>query len=132
MFLARGDRRRFVALDIQGNVYAVSRWSGIKTNEVKAKLGDPKDLPSVSETQAHLRSKMTSQVKSYIDQIKSRHDDEILPYHEERRDLVLAQREERTMLKRKQEERWIEETRVRSERLNTGLRGLFDRITGTA
>lgn len=132
MYLAKGDRRGFVALDIQANVFAVSRWAGVKAKEVKAKLGDLSNLPSMSEAQSQLRSKMTSQVKSYIAGIKSRHDDEMRPLKDERRTLVLAQREERQMLKHKQQERWIEETQARSEKLNKGLRGLFDKLTGTA
>jgi hypothetical protein len=50
--LAQGDRRGFVAVDRQGEVYALARWSGIKTKDVKARLSDPKDLPTVEEAQA--------------------------------------------------------------------------------
>jgi hypothetical protein len=38
--LACGDRRGFVALDFRGEIYAVSKWVGIRTKDVKAKLGD--------------------------------------------------------------------------------------------
>lgn len=44
--------------------------------------------------------------------------------------MVRAQREERKNLKAKQDQRWINETKERQARLNGGLRGLFDRITG--
>lgn len=53
--LARGDRRGFVALDADGNVYSLSRWLGVKTKELKARLGDPDLLPNIEtvfETEA--------------------------------------------------------------------------------
>ncbi|UWR57080.1 relaxase/mobilization nuclease domain-containing protein [Phaeobacter inhibens] len=129
-YLAKGDRRGFIALDLQGKVYEVGRWSGVKAKEVKAKLGAPGALPSVAETQSTLRSRMTEQVKGYVDQIKSRHADEMHPYSEAHAAMVTAQRTERKTLKDKQEARWIKETKARSDRLNKGLRGLFDRLTG--
>src|SRR3546814_3048805 len=47
--LARGDRRGFVAVDMKGEVYAVARWAGVKTKDVRARLGDEKALPSVDQ-----------------------------------------------------------------------------------
>jgi len=131
-YLAKGDRRGFVALDHQGNIYAAGRWSGVKAKEMKSKLGSPNELRSVAETQSYLRSRMTQQVKSYINQIKTRHTDELEPYLEARAGMVTAQRAERKDLKDKQEQRWIAETKIRSDRLNKGLRGLFDRLSGKA
>ncbi|MFV1672558.1 relaxase/mobilization nuclease domain-containing protein [Phaeobacter sp. JH20_11] len=129
-YLAKGDRRGFVALDIQGKTFEVGRWSGVKAKEVKAKLGSPSALPSVADMQTNLRSRMTEQVKGYINQIKSRHSEEMHPYVEARAAMVTAQRAERQVLKGKQEARWAKETKTRSDRLNKGLRGLFDRLTG--
>ncbi|MEL7106285.1 MAG: relaxase/mobilization nuclease domain-containing protein [Pseudomonadota bacterium] len=130
LYLAKGDRRGFVALDIEGKVYALARWSGVKTKELKAKLGSPDNLPSVEATLQILKSKKTKQVTDYIDQVKGRHAREIRPFVEDRAKMVKAQRKERANLKAKQEDRWINENKERQERLNGGLRGLFDRITG--
>ena len=130
LYLAKGDRRGFVAIDIEGNVYALARWSGVKTKELKAKLGSPEKLPPVEATLQKLKSKKTKQASDYIDQFKDRHAREIRPFVEERSKMVSAQREERKALKAKQDERWIRETKERQDRLNSGLRGLFDRITG--
>ncbi len=49
-YLARGDRRGFVAVDWRGEIYAISRWVGIRTKEVKARFGDPDELPSVEKS----------------------------------------------------------------------------------
>ncbi|MDO6591489.1 relaxase [Loktanella sp. D2R18] len=131
LYLAKGDRRGFVALDIDGNIYSLPRWAGVKTKDVKARLGDASDLQSVTEASAWLRSRKTEQVVGYIRQVKAQHTNEMHPLHNERSDMVVSQRKERADLKRKQEERWVKETKARQDRLNGGLRGLFDRITGT-
>ena len=48
-WLAQGDRRGYVAVDYKGEIYSLSRWSGIKAKDLKAKLGDEKDLPTTEE-----------------------------------------------------------------------------------
>lgn len=131
LYLAKGDRRGYVALDIAGNVYALARWAGVKTKDVKARLGDAADLQSVTEVSDWLHERKTDQVEAYRDQVKKQHASEIRPFIAERDAMVVAQRKERKDLKAKQEARWAEETKLRQERLNKGLRGLFDRITGT-
>lgn len=130
LYLAKGDRRGFVALDIEGNVYALARWAGIKTKELKARMGTPDDLTSVQDMTTDLNTKKTQQVKDYIAEVKHRHEREIRPFVHQRSVMVKAQRKERDALKVKQEERWIKERKERQDRLNGGLRGLFDRITG--
>jgi len=57
LYLAKGDRRGFVALDIEGNIYALARWTGIKTKELKARIGSPDELPSVQEVTTELKTK---------------------------------------------------------------------------
>ena len=47
--LARGDRRGIVAVDHDGEAYAITRWVGVKTKQVRARLGEPDNLPSVAE-----------------------------------------------------------------------------------
>ncbi|MEP3787214.1 relaxase/mobilization nuclease domain-containing protein [Ascidiaceihabitans sp.] len=129
-FLALGDRRGFVALDVDGNVHSIAKWTGLKVKDVKAKLGSPENLPSVDETQSNIRSKVSEQMRGYIDQVKDRQSNDLAPLRDKRRELALAHREERQRLKDGQELRWAEETKTRSNRLNKGLRGLFDRLTG--
>ncbi|NDW45356.1 relaxase/mobilization nuclease domain-containing protein [Ruegeria sp. PrR005] len=52
--LARGERRGFVAVDHDGNIYSLSRWCGVKSKQLKQRLGDPSELPSVEEAKALL------------------------------------------------------------------------------
>jgi len=129
-FLARGDRRGFVALDVDGNVHAVAKWTGVKTKDVKTKLGSPEHLPSIAETQSQIRSKVSDQMRHFIAKAKDRHATEMQPLREEVTSMVQAHRQERKALKEGQAKRWADETKVRSRRLNSGLRGLLDKVTG--
>ncbi|GFE49744.1 hypothetical protein So717_14970 [Roseobacter cerasinus] len=131
LYLAQGHRRGVVALDINGNIYALARWTGIKTKEIKARLGTTPDLQPAADVGAWLQSRKTDQVKNYISQVKDQHRKDMLPFVNERAQMVMAQRKERDDLKAKQHQRWVEETRARQDRLNKGLRGIFDRLTGT-
>jgi len=78
-FLARGDRRGFVALDVDGNVHSIAKWTGLKAKEVKSKLGSPENMPSVDETRSSIRRKVSNQMRSYFEQVKTRHADELAP-----------------------------------------------------
>ncbi|KPD13153.1 relaxase/mobilization nuclease domain-containing protein [Phaeobacter sp. 11ANDIMAR09] len=129
-FLARGDRRGFVALDVDGNVHAIAKWTGVKSKDVKAKLGSPEDLHSVDETKSQIRSKVSSQMRDFIAKAKNRHSTEMHPLREEVTSMARAHRQERKTLKEGQAKRWADETKVRSLRLNGGLRGLLDKVTG--
>ena len=48
-YLARGDRRRFVAIDTDGEVHSIAKKAGIRTKQVKERLGDPNELQSVEQ-----------------------------------------------------------------------------------
>ncbi len=128
--LAQGDRRGFVALDLQGKPYSISKWTGVRVKDLKAKLGAPAALPAVSKVEQNIRQRMTAQVKTYIREVKSRHREEMSPFVESCAAMIAAQRAERKHLKDKQDERWAQELKTRSDRLNKGLRGIFDRLTG--
>jgi ATP-dependent exoDNAse (exonuclease V) alpha subunit len=50
--LAKGDRRDFVLVDRHGEVYSLPRFAGVKTKEVRARLGDGADLPTIAQVMA--------------------------------------------------------------------------------
>ncbi|WP_424977353.1 relaxase/mobilization nuclease domain-containing protein [Leisingera sp. S232] len=131
-FLARGDRRGFVALDVDGKVYSIPKWTGLRAKDVGTKFGSPENLPSVDEARSTIRSKVSDQMRGYIVQIKDRQNRELDPLRDKHLSMVKAHREERQKLQDGQSKRWAEETKIRSDRLNKGMRGLFDRITGKA
>lgn len=128
--LARGDRRGFVAVDYRGEVYAISRYTGIRSKQVKEKLGDPKELPSIEEAKAKIATEVSKILKKHLDQ--ARNEQKRLKEKQalERKSLVEQQRKERQHLKTRQKARWNAENLARSKRLSKGLRGVWHRITG--
>ncbi len=56
--LARGDRRGFVAIDYRGEVYAIARWAGVKTKDVRHRLGDEKSLPAAQDIKKQIAQEM--------------------------------------------------------------------------
>ena len=131
-FLAKGDRRGFVGVNVNGEVFSVPRMIGIKTKEVKARLGDPNDLQSVDYTRELIQSKVTDKMHDFMDDVDRKHVEDFKPLNQQRQEMVQAHRKERAKLKAAQKERWNTETKVRSAKLNTGLRGLWDNLTGNA
>ncbi len=128
--LARGDRRGFVAVDFKGEIYAIAKWTGVRTKEVKARLGDPKSLLSVSETRAMIASRMNDQIKIYIKETETAFQKHNAQLAFRKADMVQRHREERTRMKEGQGKRWAQETKERSARMSRGFRGIWDRLTG--
>jgi signal recognition particle GTPase len=50
--LAKGDRRDFVLVDRHGEVYSLAHFAGVKTKDVRSRLGDSKDLPTIAQVMA--------------------------------------------------------------------------------
>ncbi|MEX0283318.1 MAG: relaxase/mobilization nuclease domain-containing protein [Paracoccaceae bacterium] len=128
--LARGDRRGFVALDIHGEVYAIPKWSGLKTKQVREKLGDPNELRSVDQAKAYIAETMQPVLSKWQEELKARQQRLKVAQEHQRRKLIEKQRAERLRLKAKLEERQTREALQRQERFRKGLQGLWDRVRG--
>lgn len=130
-YVARGDRRAFVALDHTGEVYAIARWADVKTKEVNARLGDPEKYPTVDETKARLSQEVGTKLKRFAAEAKAEFNDARLGLQEQKRKLVAWQRHERLIQRELQVVRQTQEARARYERFSSGfLKALWDRITG--
>jgi len=130
-FLARGDRRGVVALNIHGEVFAIPRWTGLRTKEVRARIDDEASLPSVHETRERIKGLVTDKLRHFMSAADQHHAAQQRLLTDERSAIVRRHREERTTLKQDQATRWQEEQQVRANRFRKGLRGLWDRLTGT-
>ena len=128
--LAQGDRRAFVAVDHLGEVYAVARWVGVRTKQVRERFGDPDKLPSVEEAQAELARKLAAKLTVFRMEARSEFEKARTGLLEKRRIMVANQRDERLWLKDMQALRWNEESRIRQSRLRGGLKGIWDWVTG--
>lgn len=129
--LAKGNRRSFVAVDMQGEVYAVARKAGVKTKDVSARLGDSDDLPDVDAVKAQLASEMAQTVNRLKGELEQQFAHSNSEYETRRTALVEKQRLERTSLKDGQDKRRADEARERQSRFRKGVAGLWDRLNGT-
>jgi|GEM_PF-628490 len=128
--LAQGDRRGFVAVDLNGKVYSLSRWTAAKSKELKARLSNVEDLPTTEQAKSFLSERMTENLRHYEQSAKKQAAQKRLPLVRELRELVHQQRIERQALIDRQNTRHIAETRTRIARFATGISGLWERATG--
>jgi hypothetical protein len=131
-FIAKGDRRGFVALDVNGEVYSIPKWSSVRAKEAKDKFGSSNELPSVDYVRRDLRTVFSNKLKGFIGDAKAKHQRDLEPLQHEKSKLVSLHRSERERTREGQEKRKQDETRVRSKRLNKGVRGLIDWVSGKA
>lgn len=128
--LARGDRRSFVAVDHRGEVFAVSKWVGIKTKEVRERLTDETTLPSVTEARIQIAKEMATRLETISQEQKNVLEARRVEVEEKRQILVHQHRFERKRLHDAQQSFWQHKQQEWRNNFNTGFRGLFDRLTG--
>jgi len=128
--LARGDRRGFVALDIDGEAYSIPKWLDLKTKVVRDRLGKEQDLPSVAETEAMIGRDMLGKMGEHESELKARNAERKEQSLLQRKSLVQRQRSERFTEHRRIDQRRNEETRARQTRFRGGLGGVWDWMRG--
>ena len=129
-YLAKGDHRGYIAVDFMGEVYSLSRWLNVKTKTLKAKLGNRDDLPDLNQAQAYLKERYTETIKHKLDQRHIQAKEARAPLIAELRALITQQRAERDRLLKKQQARWHQEHQIRSSRINHGIAGVLDKVSG--
>lgn len=129
-YLAQGDRRGIVAVDWRGEIYAISRYVGIRTKDVRDKLGAPDQLPSVAETKESIAKEVALKLRSFKSELKQEFEKGRIGLKSKRDSVVSIQRKQRADLLERQQRRRVEESRNRSERFRKGLAGIWDWMTG--
>lgn len=130
LWLARGDRRGYVAIDWRGEVYSLSRTTGAKTKELKARLGIPKDLPKTDDVKALITEQLNSKLKAWAKQVEAEARRSRLSSNFQREQMVQRHRDARDKLKKEHTNRWLDEERARTARQPKGMRALWGWITG--
>lgn len=129
-WLARGDRRGFVALDYRGEVYSLSRYVGLKTKELEARLGDREALPSAEQVKATIAQTMTRKVHEFIKEVEATTKQRLAMLDFRKTEMVARHQEERAKLYTFHEKRWQAENQKRARRLPSGFSGIWHRLTG--
>ncbi len=129
-YLAKGDRRGYVAIDWRGQVFSLSKWLDQKNKTLKARLGDAAQLPSVAETITKTDKQLVERMKGFTADIKQNIRARMKPLLEQKSRMKTRHRAERQALVETQKRRWQQESKNRQARLNKGFRGLWDHLTG--
>jgi hypothetical protein len=127
--LAQG-RRGFVAVDVHGEVYSLTRQLGQKKKALEGRLGKAEDLPSVSEVQATVQGRLSKLFKGFADDLNLQHEKQRRPLRKARVGMVQHHRDERKRLEKFHQERWQAEEQKRIARIRSGFKGLWDKING--
>lgn len=127
--LAQG-KRGHVAVDNQGEVYPISRWTGLKAKDVRTRLGAHEDLPIVQNAQAVAAKIITDRLLELKAQERQAARDTIRQVRIGR--AVLQDQQARTIknLYTEQEDQKIQQEAVRTSRIRIGLFGFVDCLTG--
>jgi hypothetical protein len=129
-YLARGDRRAVVAIDLDGEVYAVGRWTGLHSKQIVARVSDIGLLPGVTEVQERVAALVQEKLTNLA--ATAREEFARAANKLEARRLAMVQRHRlaRAELEQKQVDRRTVEAKERGKRFRKGLLGLWDRVTG--
>ncbi|MGJ8534136.1 MAG: AAA family ATPase [Alphaproteobacteria bacterium] len=128
--LAKGDRRGYVAIDWRGEICSISRWVGIKAKEVRAKLGDPDTLPSVDDVKRKVANGISHEAREIHKEAMASYDRRHIELQAKRADMVAGHRAARETLRQEHEAQRIAEIKARSERLPTGIKAAWAKLSG--
>ena len=129
-WLCRGDRRGYVAIDIHGEVHNIAKRVGIKTKEVRERLGDIEKLSSLADTKLEIAKAMQAKMRDFQAETAKREEWQKAETARKRETLKARQKAERDSFKEAARLRTAAEEKERQKRLRTGLFGFWDRLTG--
>lgn len=128
--LARGDRRGHIAVDHNGEAYAVSRYTGLKARQVRDRLGSPDHLPD--KAQAHEIA--AERVKTRLAELRAQEEqaaaERLARLKAEQDRSRKAQSIVALALKQKQADEKATQLAEQRARFRRGVLGFFDKFTG--
>ena len=129
-YLAKGDRRGYVAVDWRGEVYSVGRWCGKRSRMVEAKLGKPDNLPSVDSVLVSVKQRNAGTQERLSREANRIFRETSNGLTARKTALVQYQRSERETLKSRHRAIWLSKLKALQARLPTGLKAVWFRLTG--
>lgn len=130
LYLAKGDRRGHVAVTYEGELHAIARVVGKRAKEIAARLGDADDLRTVGDTRLHIARVVTPKLRSLMESADKARIRNMAALNDKRQVMRDKHHFDRQTLDQTQREQGQREARERSSRLRTGVKGLWDRLTG--
>ncbi len=129
-WLARGDRRGYVAVDYLGEVYSLSRYADVATKYLERRLGDREQIPSLDVAKADIAKAISHKVAVFIEDTERRAKQRLDAVEQRRVALISRHEGERAKLAKAHEARWLAESKSRAQQLPKGLSGIWHRLTG--
>ncbi len=130
-FLAKGDRRGYVAVDIYGEIHPLNpRKLGKDKKVIASRLGAPDKLPSIADTKKAIGRQIGGTFKAYSRELEAKQSSDLKPFIKAKADMTKAHRGTRTELEGYQAQRWQEEENARAARIRKGFKGLLDKLNG--
>lgn len=128
--LARGDRRGYLVVDHRGEPYALNTYAGVKTKEVRARIGDADQLPTLEEANARIAEGMIPAMDRMRAEIAEQERQRREEQARKRAELVERQRAQRQEQQDRMRARQEAEAIKRQERFRSGFSGVWDRLSG--
>lgn len=123
-------RRAFVIVDYEGEVRSLSRQAGVKTDALKARLGEAERYPSVDDMRAHIRGKLDQNIRRNAELLQTQHTRNLQPLESKKTAMQKAHERARAQLKTRQHNEELTQRKEQQSRLEKGWRGLWQRVTG--
>ena len=89
----------FKGIDYTGEIYSLPKWTGIKTKEVKDRLGTPETLPSIDDVKQEFEKSLTPKLEGLFEDLKQEQALELETFNIEKRKMALDHKHERNHLK---------------------------------
>ena len=129
-YLAKGDRRGYVVIDINSEVYSLTRQLGIKKKGVEARIGIADKLPSVKDVKNNIITKVSKIYNGFLLEQSKDHQELLKPLLKTKQAMTAQHRIDRNAQKSYQENRWQGEELKRVSRIRKGFKGLWDKLNG--
>lgn len=129
-WLARGDKRGFVAVDHNGEVHNIAKRVGIKTKVVRERLGDMEMLPSVADAKREIAQAMQAKMEEFQREVQEKEERQRQDAEAKRNALKEHQKGQREAFQEASKLRQRSEAEERHSRLRGSILGLWDRLRG--
>ena len=129
-WLARGDKRGYVAVDHHGEVHNIAKRVGVRTNAVRERLGNLDEFPTVADTKVEIARAMQAKMDDFQMEVQAKERREAEYTARKRQTLKTVQQSERAAFQEAARWRSEAEEADRQSRLRKGLAGFWDRLRG--
>ncbi|MCK4843179.1 MAG: relaxase/mobilization nuclease domain-containing protein [Methylococcales bacterium] len=98
-FVACGDRRGYVAIDIFGEIYSITRQIGVKKKELENYIGKAENLPSVDQVKESISNQLSNVLKKLLNEQNKDYQKKLAPLLNSKKEMTQQHRIDRVSQK---------------------------------